>query len=104
MRQSGRPDRCIWDGDCDRCGWAFCIATPAQASSFYRREEEECRRRYGRGIADARGTHKLTAEERNQVKQEIRDGAETVEIALRHHVAVETIRYYRRQMNDQRGK
>lgn len=102
MRHSGRPDRCIWDGDCDRCGWAFCIATPAQASSFYRREEEECRRRYGRGIGDARGMHKLTAEERKQVKREIMDGEDTATIALKYRVATETIRYYKRQIKKER--
>lgn len=105
MKRSNRPDHCMWDGDCDHCGWAFCIATASEAARFYTREEAETRKRYGRGISYARGGRKLTAEERDQVRREIREGRDTAEIALLHGITLETVRYYRRhQKHDQSGK
>lgn len=93
-----RPDHCLWNGDCDHCGWGFCIATAKQASAFYRREEAESRRRYGRGIADARGAHKLTSAERELIKKEICSGGNATEIALRYGISAQRVRYYKRQM------
>lgn len=43
--------KCLWDGNCDCCPEADCIATFSQASKFYVREERECKRRYGRELA-----------------------------------------------------
>lgn len=43
---------CQWNGDCDHCGWAFCIATSKQCKEFYSREETETKRKWGNKIKE----------------------------------------------------
>lgn len=67
--------KCLWDGNCDCCPEADCIATFSQASKFYVREEAECHRRYGRNLAQYRkpetqaSWYRRVGKKRNQDKR-----------------------------------
>jgi len=41
---------CIFDGDCEHCPYPDCVATEMQAAKFYNREEQSCKKRYGREL------------------------------------------------------
>lgn len=95
-----RPNGCAWDGHCDSCGWSFCIATPQQALRFYRREETEAKRRFGRGLTSRKGVRaKLTAEEKAGIMNAIRDGVSLDVIADRYDITYETARNYKKIVN-----
>lgn len=92
-----RPNGCAWDGQCDSCGWAYCIATPQQALRFYHREELETQKRYGRGLArHQKARAKLTPEEKAGIMQAIRDGESLDSIAERYDIVRETARNYQK--------
>ena len=97
MKRYNRPDHCLWDGDCDHCGWDFCIATSSQAAAFYHREERETEKRYGRGLArHQKARAKLTPEEKAGIMQAIRDGESLDSIAERYDIVRETARNYQK--------
>lgn len=92
-----KPNHCLWDGDCDNCGWDFCVATASQALRFYHREEAETQKRFGRGLArHQKARAKLTAEEKAGIMQAIRDGESLDAIAERYDIVRETARNYQK--------
>ena len=100
-----RPNGCAWNGDCDNCGWSFCIATAQQALKFYHREEKETEKRFGRGLARHKGARsKLTPEEKAGIMQAIRDGESLDSIAERYDIVRETARNYKKIVNKVSGK
>lgn len=100
-----RPNGCAWDGHCDSCGWAYCIATPQQALRFYRREETEAKRRFGLGLTKRKGVRaKLTTEEKTEIMNAIRDGVSLDAIAERYDITYETARNYKKLVNKVSGK
>lgn len=100
-----RPNGCAWDGQCDACGWAYCIATPQQALRFYRREETEAKKRFGRGLTKRKGVRaKLTTEEKTGIMNAIRDGVRLDAIAERYDITYETARNYKKLLNKVSGK
>lgn len=100
-----RPNGCAWDGHCDSCGWSFCIATPQQALRFYRREETEAKKRFGRGLTSRKGVRaKLTPEEKSGIMNAIRDGVSLDVIADRYDITYETARNYKKIVNKVSGK
>ena len=95
-----KPNHCLWNGDCENCGWSFCIATAQQALKFYHREERETEKRYGRGLTSHKGARaKLTPEEKTGIMQAIRDGESLDSIAERYDIVRETARNYKKLVN-----
>lgn len=97
-----KPNHCLWDGDCDNCGLAFCIATASQAAAFYKREEKESRRRWGRGLG-RRGL-KLSEQEKNEIMDALREGAKCQDLAAHYGCSEETIRNYKKKLSKEEKK
>lgn len=93
-----KPNHCLWDGDCDHCGWAFCIATASQAAAFYKREEKESRRKWGRGLGRRGLKLKLSEQEKNEIMDSLREGAKCQDLAVQYGCSEETIRNYKKKL------
>ena len=92
---------CRHNGACDSCPYSDCIATTAQAMRFYRREEKQARKKYGRGLGPPEVTEvqvRLTEEQKEEIKQALRKGEACASIAQRDDVAPETIRNYKKML------
>ncbi len=94
-----KPNHCLWDGDCDNCGWGFCIATASQAAAFYKREEKESRRKWGRGLGRRGLKLKLSEQEKNEIMDSLREGAKCQDLAVQYGCSEETIRNYKKKLS-----
>lgn len=94
-----KPNHCLWDGDCDNCGWGFCIATASQAAAFYKREEKESRRKWGRGLGRRGLKLKLSEQEKNEIMDALREGAKCQDLAAHYGCSEETIRNYKKKLS-----
>lgn len=99
-----KPNHCLWDGDCDNCGWAFCIATASQAAAFYKREEKESRRKWGRGLGRRGLKLKLSEQEKNEIMDSLREGAKCQDLAVQYGCSEETIRNYKKKLAKEEQK
>lgn len=99
-----KPNHCLWDGDCDNCGWAFCIATASQAAAFYKREEKESRRKWGRGLGRRGLKLRLSEQEKNEIMDSLREGAKCQDLAVQYGCSEETIRNYKKKLSKEEKK